>query len=294
VAFALVHAHQTSGGFFVQSSFDVTRYLRFGLGARVDQLSTTSQQPDSTGLQTTGQRSKGIFSPKSGVLLRVLPWAALYVNASRGFRQADGVILDPAVPFITVWDYETGVKIDHGPVTVDAAVFRMDLSNEQSFDGVTTISGGPSRRRGVDVSARAAVVPAVTLSTHFTVLDAKYTRYFDSGAGIDYSGQPVFNTSKYVGDAAVEVAPPRSIWRVRLMSNFQGAYTPFEEAVGLTRPGFALLHASGGVRLGPSAHLDVGLRNLLNTRYRELESGYFITPGQSRTVYATVRYDFLR
>jgi outer membrane receptor protein involved in Fe transport len=294
VAFALVHAHQASGGVFVQSSFDVTRFLRFGLGARVDQLSTTSQQPDSTGLQATAQRSKGIFSPKSGVLLRVVPWAALYVNASRGFRQADGVILDPTVPFITVWDYETGVKIDRGPVTVDAALFRMDLSNEQSFDGVTTISGGPSRRRGVDVSARAAVAPAVTLSTHFTVLDAKYTRYFDSNAGVDYSGQPVFNTSKYVGDAAVEVAPPRSIWRVRLMSNFQGAYTPFEEAVGLTRPAFALLHASAGVRLGSSAHLDVGLRNLLNTRYRELESGYFITPGQFRTVYATVRYDFLR
>ena len=48
-AFALVHAHQMSGGVFVQSSFDVTRYLRFGLGARVDQLSTTSDQPDSLG-----------------------------------------------------------------------------------------------------------------------------------------------------------------------------------------------------------------------------------------------------
>ena len=170
----------------------------------------------------------------------------------------------------------------------------MDLSNEQAFDGVTTISGGPSRRRGLDVTARAAVAPAVTLSTNFTVIDAKYTKFFDSDAGIDYSGQPVFNTSKFVGDAAVEVAPPQTIWRVRLMSNFQGTYTPFEEAVGLTRPGFALLHASAGVRLGTSAHLDVGVRNLLNTRYRELESGYFITPGQSRTVYATVRYDVLR
>jgi outer membrane receptor protein involved in Fe transport len=291
VQFGLAHAHQLSAGLFAQSSFDVTPHLRVDLGARLDQLSSATQTPDSTAALVSLQHSKGMFSPKTGLLFRVLPWAGLYANISRGFRQADGVIFDPRVPFITVWNYETGVKIDRGPLSLDATLFRMDLSNEQAFNGVTTISGGPSRRRGVDVSARATVTPAVAVTTTFTVLDARYTRFFDAKAGIDYSGRPVFNTSRVVGAAGVEVAPPHAIWRARLATNFQGAYTPFEEAVGLTRPAFALVHASGGIRLGSGAELDFGLRNVLDTQYRELESGYFITPGQPRTVYVSARYD---
>jgi outer membrane receptor protein involved in Fe transport len=296
VLFALVRAEQSSGGLFVQSNFDISKYLRVDLGARADQLSSTSLQPVSpspgtTGPQSHAQFSKGIFSPKSGLLVRLLPWAGIYANVSRGFRQADGVILDPRTPFITVWDYEAGVKVERGPLDVDAAVFRMDLSNEQSFNGVTTISGGPSRRRGVDVTARAAVTPDVTLSTSFTVVDATYTRYFDSDAGIDYSGQPVFNTSRFVGDGAVVVAPHHAIWRLRVGTSFQGKYTPFEEAVGLTRPAFALFYASGGVRIAHGLRFEAGVRNILDTQYRELESGYFVTPGQTRTLYGTIHYD---
>ena len=183
------------------------------------------------------------------------------------------------------------MKVERGPLDVDAAVFRMDLSNEQSFNGVTTISGGPSHRRGVDVTARAAVTPDVALSTSFTVVDATYTRYFDSDVGIDYSGQPVFNTSRFVGDGAVVITPRHSIWRLRMGTSFQGKYTPFEEAVGLTRPAFALFYASGGVRIARGLRLEAGVRNILDTPYRELESGYFVTPGQTRTLYGTVHYD---
>ncbi len=296
VPFALVQAHQLSGGLFVQSNFDVTKYLRFDLGARVDQLSSTSLQPvalapDTIGPSAQSQFSKGIFSPKSGLLVRLLPWAGVYANVSRGFRQANGVILDPTTPFITLWNYEAGIKVDRGPLDVNASVFRMDLSNEQSFNGVTTISGGPSRRRGMDLTARATVTPDVTLSTSFTVVNAKYTKYFDSDAGIDYSGQPVFNSSRFVGDGAVVVAPRHSIWRLRVGTNFQGKYTPFEEALGLTRPAFALFYASAGVRLTRGLSLDASVRNILDTQYRELESGYFITPGQTRTLYGTIHYD---
>jgi outer membrane receptor protein involved in Fe transport len=296
VPFALVQAHQLSGGLFVQSNFDVTKYVRVDLGARVDQLSSTSLQPASLAPDTIGplaqsQFSKGIFSPKSGLLLRLLPWAGVYANISRGFRQADGVILVPTTPFITLWDYEAGVKVARGPLDIDASVFRMDLSNEQSFNGVTTISGGPSRRRGVDLTAQAAVTPDVSLSTNVTVVDAKYTKYFDTDVDIDYSGQPVFNSSRFVGDGAVVVVPRHSVWRFRLGTNFQGKYTPFEEAIGLARPAFALFYASGAVNVARGLTLEASVRNILDTQYRELESGYFITPGQPRALYGTIHYD---
>jgi len=303
VPFGLTQAHQTSGGLFVQSSYNLTRFLRLDLGARVDQLSSFAHTPAayndsmptapyySVGPYVNLQHTKGIFSPKTGVLVRLNPWIGVYANVSRGWRQADGVIFDPTVPFITVWDYETGVKLGRGRWSLEAAAFRMDLSNTQTFNGITTISGGPSNRRGVDLTGRVVLTPAVLLTANLTAVNARYTKYIDPNNGIDYSGQPVFNTSAFVGNAALEVAPPHAIWQWRIGTNFQGKYTPFEEAVGLTRPGFALFYTSGGVRVANNAHLEVGIRNLLNTQYRELESGYFVTPGQPISVFASMHYD---
>jgi outer membrane receptor protein involved in Fe transport len=304
VPFGITQAHQSSGGAFIQSYFDVTHYLRFDLGGRVDQLSSYAHTPSaynygtapeapyySLGPEVDLQHSKGIFSPKTGLLVRLVDWAGIYANISRGWRQADGVIFDPTVPFITLWDYETGLKLGQARWSLDVGLFRMDLSNTQSFNGVTTISGGPSRRRGADITGRVTITPAIVLLTNTTIVDAKYTRYLDLDNNIDYTGQPVFNTSKFVGNASLLIAPPHAIWHLRVGSNYQGHYTPFEEAIGLYRPAFVLFNASAGLRVTSNAHLEVGVRNILNTQYRELESGYFVTPGQPTAVYATLHYD---
>ena len=67
-----------------------------------------------------------------------------------------------------------------------------------------------------------------------------------------------------------------------------GPYSPFDEP-GVVRPSYALLHLSGELRLH-AVTLNVGVRNVLNRAYRELEAGGFITPGEPRSVYGTVRY----
>ena len=97
----------------------------------------------------SSQHSKGLFTPKAGILAASvldggLAGVKLFANISQGFRQTDGVIADPTLPFVTVWDYEAGVKFDQGSWAVDAALFRMDVSNEQSFDPALNTS---DRRR---------------------------------------------------------------------------------------------------------------------------------------------------
>jgi outer membrane receptor protein involved in Fe transport len=213
------------------------------------------------------------------------------VNVSRGFRQTDGVITDPALPFIFVWDYETGVKLEEGPFSMDASLFRMDVNNEQSFDPALneTIGGGESRRNGLDVDARLRVAPGVTASTAFTILHAFYTSFIDPDDGVDYTGAPIFNTSKYVGATTVDMNLPSQIWSAQVGANFTGPYTPFEE-IGILRPGYILLNVAGGVRVTRHARVLVGLRNVFDTAYRELESGAQVTPGQPRSIYVTVRY----
>jgi outer membrane receptor protein involved in Fe transport len=45
------------------------------------------------------------------------------------------------------------------------------------------------------------------------------------------------------------------------------------------------------VRIG-AALLQLGVRNLLDRTYPELRAGGFVVPGQPRSVYGSVRYDF--
>jgi outer membrane receptor protein involved in Fe transport len=297
-------ATQSSGGLFLQAGLDVTRFARVELGARLDQLSTWVRQPqtDTSGNLLVNslyeaQHAKGIFSPKAGLLIR--PFAGvgasgvgLFVNVSRGFRQTDGVISDPTLPFITVWDYETGVKLDYHSWTVDASLFRMEVSNEQTFDPAlnTVVGGGQSRRNGLDVGASGHLAAGVTANADFTILDGFYTHFLDANDNNnDYSHQPIFNTSKYVGSLRLDFDIPAQRWVAQVGTNFQGPYTPFEE-LGIVRPGYALLNLSGGMRLGGRSELILGVRNALDVRYRELESGGQTVPGQGRTVYALMRY----
>jgi outer membrane receptor protein involved in Fe transport len=296
-------ATQFSGGLFLQSGFDLTRYARLDVGARYDQLSASVTQPmtDASGALLVNQlynsqHSKGLFTPKAGILLRpfldgALGGVKLFANISQGFRQTDGVIADPLLPFVTVWDYETGVKFDQGSWAVDAALFRMDVSNEQTFDPAlnATIGGGQSRRNGLDVGAHGKLGAGVTAHADFTVLNGFYTHFVNPDDNLDYSHSPIFNTSRYTGAARIDFAIPGARWTAQLGASFQGDYTPFEEP-GVVRPGFVLFNFGGAWKVSDQTEITLGVSNLLDVRYRELESGGQVTPGQGRTIYAGWRY----
>jgi iron complex outermembrane receptor protein len=201
------------------------------------------------------------------------------------------VIEDPSVPFITEWAYEGGVKVDLKQVTASAALFQVDVSNEQTFDPLTltSTSGGTSRRKGIELGLQAQVTPALSVTGDFTAVDAKYQNLITED-GDTLSGARIFNTARFVGSFAVAVAPLSSFWNLRLSSNLVGPYTPFDEP-GVELTTYALLHLSGGVRFG-HALLTIGIRNLLDDAYPELRAGGFVSPGQPRSVYGAAQYVF--
>lgn len=281
----LVTARQASGAVLLQSTEDLTRHLRVTIGGRLDAQDTRSA-PDSG---VARSHAKTVFSPKFGVLYHLSIPIDLYANVSRGFRQTDGVIKDPALPFITEWAYETGLKLDTRRLSGSVALFRMDVSNEQTFNPVTltSTSGGASRRQGVEVELEARATDAVTLTTDWTFNDARYRRFI-TDAGDTLDGLRVFNTAKYVGTVALEIAPPTAAWRLRAGSDLVGPYSPFDEP-GVVRPAYGLVHLSGGIRIG-RARVELGMRNVFDSAYRELEAGGFVSPGQPRAVFGTLYY----
>ncbi len=281
----LVAAGQASGALFVQGVEDLGRHLRISLGGRLDVQDTRSRPRGEAAVS----HAKGLLSPKVGALYHWPKVGEFYANISRGFRQTDGVIADPSLPFITAWAYEAGVKADGRYARADLAVFRMDVSNEQTFDPITAsaTSGGASRRQGVEARLDVRAGHAVTLSADWTFNDAKYRRLITED-GDTLSGSRVFNTARYVGTVALDISPPGGAWRVRASSNVVGPYTPFDEP-GTELDPYALFHLSGSLRLGP-AQVELGMRNLLDRSYPEIRAGGFVSPGRPRTLFVGLRY----
>ena len=294
---ALVMARQLSGALFAQSHYDVDPRLRVDLGARFDEIGTNST-PDG---DVATSASHGVFSPKLGALVHVTSNVGVYANASRGFRSTDGVISDPTLEPIVVWNYETGLKFDGAvngaPVSATATLFRMNVSNEQTFNPLTgeASNGGASRRDGLEVDGRVPVGPFASITTSWTFLDARYRHLT---AVSEEASQPpavldglrVYNTAKYVGMAALEIAPSRAWWRVRLAGNWVGAYSPFDEP-GEVIGAYGLAHVSGSAQWG-AVRLELGVRNFFDRAYPELVAGHVIDPGQPRAIFTTLRTTF--
>ena len=282
---AIVSARQNSEAFFVQWNLRPLDKLQLSVGGRYDALTTLSE-PDG---DPSSSYAKGTFSPKLGISYRLIPSTSVYGNISQGFRQTDGVISDPTLPFITAVNYEAGIKFVGDAVSVNCALFRLDVSNEQSFDPVTltSTSNGQSRRQGVDVDVDVQCTGAVLLKGSWTYTDGTYTKLV-TGDGTVLTGAQIFNTAKYVGSLSLLIAPAGSPWQIRAGSNFVGAYAPFDEP-GVLLDAYSVFFLSGSYAIG-GITVEAGLRNLFDTAFAELRAGGFVSPGQPRTAFGTVRF----
>jgi outer membrane receptor protein involved in Fe transport len=281
---------QLSGAAFVQARVDASQRVTLSIGARYDALRTRVEPVEGE----SASDSHGTFSPKLGILVKLTPMLAAYANASRGFRSPDNINTFPTLGLITAWSYEGGLKLDKSRISASAAAFQIDVSDEQQFSEVCacSVSGGASRRRGVELSGEARVAKPVAISTDWTLNDAKYRSFTTEDGAVLKDEMRVFNTARYVGIAAIAVSQPASgAWTVRLSTNVVGPYTPFDEEPGFELPAYALLHLSGRVRFA-KADLELGVRNLLDREYPELRAGGFVAPGQPRSLFANLRYAF--
>jgi outer membrane receptor protein involved in Fe transport len=286
-----VTGRQLSGAPFLQSYFNLTDALRVDLGLRYDALGTHSSSEDHPTLGAT----HAVVSPKLGALLEVASGVRLYENVSRGFRSSDGIISDPTLTPITAWAYESGIKLDRGAASASATLFRMDVSNEQTFNPITLESsnGGASRRQGLELDWRVPLADARAVITgNWTFNDARYKSLVavpeeGDGEPVVLNGLRVFNTARYLGAAALDLSPGKSPWRIRLSGNWVGPYSPFDEpGTVLESYGLAHLGASWTLR---DYEVNLGVRNLFDRAYPEVAAGQLIAPGQPRTIYLSLR-----
>ena len=283
-----VSGRQVGGGAFIETSWRLFDRLTLQLGARYDAVVTYSTD-NATGTEVQNQH--GLASPKAGLLISLPAGFALYGNASRGIRQADGVLLDPSLPFITAWAYEGGIRLSTERVTANVGAFRMNVSNEQTFDPVAAVSwsGGASTRQGIEAVLRWRLASWLAVSGTGTLNDATYQSLI-AATGDTLSGARVYNTAEWVAAGTVELGRDDGWWQLRGGANAVGPYTPFA-APGVTVPAYIVFNGSAAVRVR-GVTFRVGVRNALNRAYPELRAGGFVVPGQARSVYGGVEVTF--
>jgi outer membrane receptor protein involved in Fe transport len=288
-AAAQVTGRQLLGAPFIQSFVNINSRFRIDLGARYDVIGTQSTPIDATATSAT----HAVLSPKFGALYHMGRALDVYANASRGFRSSDGIIVEPTVAPITLSAYEVGLKWDGRGARASAALFRMDVSNEQTFDPVTLAStnGGSSRRQGLELEWALPISSAGRLSGDWTFNDARYRSLATvpedgGGSPVVLNGLRVYNTSKYLGTIIADLSPRDAPWRVRVSGNWAGGYSPFDRP-GVVLPGYGIAHVSAGWAFA-SFRADLGVRNLFDRAYPELVAGDVVSPGQPRAVYLSV------
>ncbi len=287
----LLDARQLSGAAFASLDLDLTSRTRLSVGGRFDDLATSSSPKDDPSARVSA--SHGTFSPKAGVTERLSDRLVTFVNVSRGFRSTDGVIGDPALPLITAWAYESGVRVRAGGRSASVALYRMDVSNEQTLNPLTrgSSSGGSSRRQGIEVDWSAPLGASFATDGSWSFSDATYRTRIDAGDGtdppVDLSGKRVYNTARYLGTSGIEWTSPDTRWRARVSGTWVGPYSPFDEP-DVVLPDYGLLHLSGSARFG-GLTIDAGVRNALDRRYPEVVAGHLVAPGEPRGVFASAR-----
>jgi outer membrane receptor for ferric coprogen and ferric-rhodotorulic acid len=171
----------------------------------------------------------------------------------------------------------------------------MDVSNEETFNPVTleSTSGGTSRRQGIEVDWRTgAIQEMATLSGDWTFNDARYRSIVVAPGGgggppVSLNGLRVYNTSKYLGTAGLDLTMPASPWRIRISGNWVGGYSPFDKP-GVVLGGYGLAHVNLSWTQG-ALDADLGVRNLFDRAYPELVAGDVVSPGQPRTLFVSLR-----
>jgi iron complex outermembrane recepter protein len=300
----------TSIGPYVRADLELTPRLRLGAGVRSDvvRFELRDRFVSPTNADDSGDRTLRAVSPTIGVVLRVRPLTALYVNASSAFEtptatelvnQPDGSagLNRDLRPQMAV-TYESGVKgILLGRVQYDIALYATRVRDELIPFEVAGGSGrryfrnaGRTERHGAEV-AMASTVGPLELGAAYTYARLRFEDY--AVAGDDYSGNRIPGVPPQQLQASIT-------WRrqsVFATADGLAAARAYVDDGNTTRaPGYEALHLRAGTTrlLGvPWLSLVGGVNNVFGERYApsivvNAARGKYYEPAPGRRGYVSV------
>lgn len=293
------HSKSRSHAFYIKNDLTLPHsHTRLSAGARTERIRRSSDDP----FATTGGVSDRVNAWELGLSQPLgAAWTA-YARAGKSFRVANAdefTYTDPAVALKpqTSRDTELGVRWTTASAAVDVRLYRSELKNEIGFDpnGVgpfgpfgSNINFDPTRREGLELSARYAVNKSLELSANAALR------------------RSTFRAGPYAG-REVPLAPRRTLslradWKIAPAHSLTGGIN----WVSSQRPDFGNQcrmpnYATADLRYAYQWHdteLAVGVSNLFDRKYYTSAFGCAggvttsIYPESGRTVMVTLRHRF--
>jgi len=218
---AHVTATQRDGAVFAQhnSAFDTS--TKVTLGARLQRTTMTAQDSVNPAAYASGSKTSNPLAWEIGLRQDLSPATAIYGRAGQSFRlptvdevysQFGGPSFDAIVTLLNPQishDYELGTEYRGRVVRVRASAFAIYLKNEIYFFVPTfsNINLPPTRRRGVELDASAAISPAVSLFGNVSVTDARFLEGVIGGVDIGGKVVPLVPRVKANAGIAWQLGP---------------------------------------------------------------------------------------
>ena len=269
---------ETSVGFFAENTLRWTPWLRTTLGARVDWY-TASVLSDTAA--NSGRAQAAIASPKAGLVLGPFWNTELFLNAGHGFHSNDArgatITVDPtdkvtplaSVPLLVKSrGAEIGLRYRQGNVfDTSFAVFVLDFASENLFvgDAGTTEASRPSRRVGVEWTARWRPAAWLTLDGEIAYTRARFT-------DPDPAGRYVPGAPELVAAAGFTIGHQTG-WFGGARLRFFGA-RPLIEDNSARSPATALVNGRVGYRFDNGISVQLDVLNLLNAQTSQIDYSY--------------------
>jgi outer membrane receptor protein involved in Fe transport len=310
----------TNIGLFAEADMRLLPWLRMVAGIRGDRIDVDVDDKlgaaDPQGGDNSGTKGAMRASPKLQAILSPDKHVDLFLDYGRGFHSNDarGVVqhVNPATLMAGATSYETGIRIK--PIRdlfVQADAYLIDLDSELVWNGDTggTSAAAPTRRYGIEASARYHFSNVVYADMDVTFNHARYVQ------DVDINGKPAKSCGLAPECDFVALAPTRTFSagvgarptfgdftpslevRVRSISD-----RPADPLNMYTAQGWTLVNLQAGLRWKRvEASFDV--QNLFNASWREASYtqdgrlpyepkaviGTTYTPGWPRTVIGTAK-----
>lgn len=263
---------EASTGLWAQADTQWTPWLRTVAGLRVDHfgfdVKDKLEELDTLDTRTSGVSNATRVSPKAALVLSPLSSTELYLDYGYGFHSNDarGVVRGSAAvtPLTRARGGEVGARVrPFEGVEVAASLFQLDLDSELVWvgDDGTTEPRGPTRRRGLEVEARARLLPWLQADADMTLTRATYVQ--NAGNADAVALAPTLMLS-----GGVSAVHPSGIFG-RLGAVHIGD-RPATEDGSLVAEGFTRVDASIGYRRR-WYEVSLSVQNLLDTRWREAQ-----------------------
>lgn len=169
------------------------------------------------------------------------------------------------------WDAGIETTLIGGRAVMDVTYFKTDLENEitEDFSGFPLITSvnidGKSRRQGIEVAARYAVLPGVVLGGSYTYLDAT-----------DSFGVREVRRAPHQGRVDVDWSFAAGRGHLNLAAIYNGEMTdvafalPFFTQTTVTLDDYWLVRLAGSYEVAPGVELFGRVENLLDQNYQEV------------------------